>query len=37
MRPEISEQVMTVELDEMWHFVQKKPKMLGMACLGQRK
>ena len=34
-RPELSEQVMTVELDKMWHFIQKNTKMLGLAGVGQ--
>ena len=37
MRPEISEQVMTVELDEMWHFVQKKAKNAGYGSPGTEK
>ena len=37
MRPEVSEQVMTVELDEMWHFVQKKAKNAGYGLPGIEK
>ena len=33
LRPEITEQVMTVELDEMWHFIQKKEQVLGLVGL----
>ena len=29
MKPEVSKQVLTVELDEMWHFIQKKHKNAG--------
>jgi transposase-like protein len=34
LRPELSEQVMTVELDEMWHFIQKKHKNAGSGWRG---
>ena len=35
LRPEIENTVVDVELDEMWHFIQKNSKMLGLACMGQ--
>lgn len=31
---EIEQKVTTVELDEMWHFIQKNTKMLGGVSLG---
>lgn len=31
LRPELKEQIRTVELDEMWHFIQKKHKNAGFA------
>jgi transposase-like protein len=34
LRPEMTEQVMTVELDEMWHFIQKKHKNAGSGWRG---
>ena len=34
LRPEVTEHVMTVELDEMWHFIQKKHKNAGSGWLG---
>jgi transposase-like protein len=37
LRPELTEQVMTVELDEMWHFIQKKHKNAGSGWLGKEK
>ena len=37
LRPEINETVMTVELDEMWHFVQKKAKNAGYGLPGTKK
>ena len=37
LRPELSEQVTTVELDEMWHFVQKKAKHAGSGLPGTEK
>ena len=37
LRPELDEQVMTVELDEMWHFIQKKRTNVGSGLLGNEK
>jgi len=37
LRPELTEQVMTVELDEMWHFIQKKHKNAGSGWRGTEK
>jgi hypothetical protein len=34
LRPELTEQVMTVELDEMWHFIKKKHKNVGSGLPG---
>jgi transposase len=34
LRPEIAGQVKTVELDEMWHFIQKKHKNAGFGLRG---
>jgi transposase-like protein len=34
LRPELTEQVMTVELDELWHFIQKKHKNAGSGLRG---
>ena len=34
LRPELTEQIMTVELDEMWHFIQKKHKNAGSGLPG---
>jgi len=31
LRPELTEQARTVELDEMWHFIQKKHKNAGFG------
>jgi transposase-like protein len=31
LRPELKEQIRTVELDEMWHFIQKKHKNAGFG------
>ena len=37
LRPELNEQIRTVELDEMWHFIQKNTKMLGLVSLRPRR
>ncbi len=37
MKPEVTEQVMTVELDEMWHFIQKKRTNAGCGLHGTEK
>jgi len=34
LRPEVSAHVKTVELDEMWHFIQKKHKNAGSGLPG---
>ena len=34
LRPEVTGQVQTVELDEMWHFIQKKHKRVGSGLRG---
>jgi transposase-like protein len=34
LRPELTEQVQTVELDEMWHFIQKKRTSAGSGLRG---
>ena len=34
LRPELQETVRTVELDEMWHFIQKKHKNAGSGLPG---
>lgn len=34
LRPEMKAQITTIEIDEMWHFIQKNTKMLGLDCLG---
>ncbi|XVJ51334.1 MAG: hypothetical protein HEQ32_04335 [Vampirovibrio sp.] len=35
LRPEEEEAGIDVELDEMWHFIQKNSKMLGLVGVGQ--
>jgi transposase-like protein len=37
MKPEVNAQVMTVELDEMWHFIQKKRTSAGHGLDGIEK
>ena len=34
LRPEVEDQVQTVELDEMWHFIQKKRTNAGFGLPG---
>ena len=34
LRPEVAGQIQTVELDEMWHFIQKKLKNAGYGLPG---
>ncbi|MGI4944964.1 MAG: IS1/IS1595 family N-terminal zinc-binding domain-containing protein [Janthinobacterium lividum] len=31
--PEVGSSVLTVEIDEMWHFIKKVCQTLGLACL----
>jgi len=37
LRPEVAQQVTTVELDEMWHFIQKKHESAGSGLPGTEK